>query len=467
MKRDVAYDLAEFAVNLKIGDLPESAVRAVKNDIFDSLATGMAGNSAKGVQEMVDLAREWGGAEQATLFGFGDKVPAQIAAWINTVQIHGYDFDDTHDTAMLHSGAVVIPAALAASELVENASGADVFCAITAGLEIHLRLGLASTIGIVDSGWVYTPLMGIFAAVAAAGRVLGLDVPQMVNAFGIVYSQCGGTYQAITDSAWTKRIQPGFASQAAIVACQMAQKGVEGVKNTFEGKYGFYHNYLNNHYNPEPLKKDLGKVYVVETMNFKPWPCGRPVHPPINIGIEARKKFDYDPEEIKHVEIRLNEHLVSSGCTPEEARKYPKTIVDAQFSIPYTCAAALIYGKVGLSDFTDEAIRREDVLRLAPKIDGVIDGEYEKNYHAKVCPVDIKIEMNDGNVYEYHLEHTLGGADRPMTEADLYEKMKGCVEFSAIRRPADTADLVKDLIYRMETLENCSQIIQTMVGIRQ
>lgn len=466
MERDVAYDLAEFAVNLKIQDIPKAAMEAAKNDIFDSLATGMAGNSAKGVQEMVDLAREWGGAKQATLFGFGDKVPAQTAAWINTVQIHGYDFDDTHDTAMLHSGAVVIPAALAASELTGGASGAEVLCAITAGLEIHLRLGLASTIGIVDSGWVFTPLMGIFAATAAAGRVIGLTSDEMVNAFGIAYSQCGGTYQAITDSAWTKRIQPGFASQAAVVACQMAKKGIEGVKNTFEGKYGFYHNYLTNHYNPEPLKKGLGKEFVVETMNFKPWPCGRPVQPSINIGIEARQKFDYDPEKIKHVEIRLNEHLVSSGCTPEEPRKYPKTIVDAQFSIPYTCAAALINGKVGLADFTDEAIKREDVLRLAPKIDGVIDEEYEKNYHAKVCPADIKIEMEDGTIYEHHLEYTLGGPDRPMTSEDLYDKMKGCVEFSAIKRPEGIADVVKNLVDNMETLDNCNEIVQAMVGIQ-
>lgn len=464
MERDVAWKLAEFAANIEIEDLPASAIAGTKRDLFDSLATGLAGDTAKGLAEIIELAREWGGSEQATVFGFGCKFPAHVVARINTVIIHGYDFDDNHDTAMLHSGAVVVASALAAAEKIGGVSGSELLCALTAGLEIHIRLGLASTIGIVDSGWVFTPLMGIFAAVAAVGRVLRLMPEQIVSAFGIAYSQCAGTYQAITDSAWTKRIQPGFASDAAVVACEMAQKGIYGIQNTFEGKYGFYHNYLNNHYNPEPLKKGLGKEFIVDTMGFKPWPCGRPVHPSINVSIEAHRKFHPDPEQIEYVEIRMNQHLWSSGCTPEETRKYPKTIVDAQFSIPYTSACALIYGKVGLSDFTEEGIRRENVLKLAPRINGAVDEAYERNYHARVCPVDILIEMKDGTVYRHHVEHTLGGPQNPMSEDDFFEKMQGCLQFSSIEREADTACRLREMVNHLETLDNSNEIVKAMTG---
>ena len=150
-EEDIAFKLAEFASSLRVEDMSEAAIAATKRDIFDSLSTGLAGCSAMGVKEMIELAEEWGGAEQATVFGCGKKFPAHVAAWINTVQIHGYDYDDNHDTAMLHSGAVVVSSALAAAEKVGGVSGADLLAGIAAGLDIHCRLGLATTIGIVES----------------------------------------------------------------------------------------------------------------------------------------------------------------------------------------------------------------------------------------------------------------------------------------------------------------------------
>ncbi len=138
-------------------------------------------------------------------------------------------------------------------------SGRDFIAAVTAGLDIHCRLGLASTIGIVESGYVYTPLLGIFGGAAAAGRIMKLTSEEMLNAFGIVYAQCAGNYQAITDSAWTKRFQPGFASRAAVEAVQLAKKGIIGAKNIFEGKFSLYHVYLHDRYDPEVARKGLGR----------------------------------------------------------------------------------------------------------------------------------------------------------------------------------------------------------------
>lgn len=462
MPRDIAFDLAEYAANIQYDQLPASAIAATKKDIFDSLATGLAGSSVQGVRELLDLAESWGGTPQATTFVFGKKFPANVTAMINTVMIHGYDYDDTHDVAMMHCGNLMVSCALAAAEMVGGVSGKDLIAAITAGLDIHCRLGIATTVGIVESGYIYTPLLGVFGAAATAGRIMGLTPAQMVNAFGIAYSQAAGNMQAVRDSGWTKRIQPGFASRAGIVACEMAKRGVVGAQNTFQGMYGLYHVYLHDRYDPAVITKDLGKVFTHEDLAFKPWPCGRPNQPPINACIEARARFHLDPAQIRHVNIYTNEHLYSAACTPKEMRQHPTAVVEGQFSIPYSAACALVNGKVGLSDYTLEGIRRPDVLAMAAKIDGVVDPEIEKAYHARVCPVRVEIELNDGTVLTHSMEYTLGCKEKPMADQDFLAKMDDCVRFAALSLPKDTAEHIRTLIDGLDELADSNELVKAM-----
>lgn len=462
MSKDIAFEFSEYAVNLKISNMPDSAIEATKVNIYDSLSCGIAGSAAIGVKELLQLAEMWGGNPQATTFAFGKRIPAPLAAMINTVQIHGFDYDDNHDTAMLHSGAVVCGAAFAAAERMGGVPGADLLAGIAAGLDIHCRLGLAATVGIVESGFIYTALMGGFAAVAAAGRIMGLTEEQMVNAFGTVLSMAAGTYMTVTDSAQTKALQAGFASKAAIEACEIAKLGIRGVQNTFEGVQGFYQTYLNGKYNPDVLRKDLGLFFAQEGMGYKPWPCGRPNHPPINACLEAREKYNPKPEEIKRVELGMNEHLYRASIYPVEVRKHPKTVLEGRFSIPYNCACAFVNGKVGLMDYTEKSIQREEILSLAEKIDGVIDQEIEKNYRARVCPIRVKIEMKDGRVFEHYMEKTLGSPEKPMTEEIIRAKIEDCMEMSAVPHEKDLPEKLKNAIYNIETLQNSNTIIALM-----
>jgi len=465
MTQDVAYRLAEYITSLKYEDIPASAIEATKTDIYDSLSTAIVGSSALGVKEWIELAEEWSGTPQATVFVFGKKFPAPVAAAINTVMIHGYDYDDTHDISMMHCGAIAVSCALAAAERQGGVSGAELLTAITIGLDLHCRLGLATTIGIVESGWVYTTILGIFSAVATAGRIMGLTKDEIINAFGIAYAQTAGNYQAITDSAWTKRLQPGFASQAGITACLLAKKGVQGAKNVFEGKYGLFHVYLQDRYNPAAVTEDLGVKFTHEDLAFKPWPCCRPNQPPINACLEARERFHLDPEQVEHVELRMNEHFYVCSCTPVEVRKKPKTIVDCQFSIPYSCACALVNGKLGLADYTEEGLGRPDVLAMAARIDGVIDEEIERNFRAKVCPIIVKIRLKDGTLLEHRLDVTLGCREKPMTSQDRKEKMEDCIRFSAMPMPEGTADRLKELVDGLTSLESSNAIVSAMCAV--
>ncbi|HSW20287.1 MAG TPA: MmgE/PrpD family protein, partial [Ramlibacter sp.] len=203
---DLVREVAHFAATIDAARLDDAVLKAVKSNILDTLSCALAGSSAKAIAEVAGLVQEWGGAPQADLLVLGGKYPAHHAAWVNGGMSHARDFDDTHDGAILHAGVTAVPAALAAGQLRGQLSGADLIAAVAAGLEVTCRLGVAIQVDIIESGFIYTSLLGYFGATAAAGRALGLTPEEMVNAFGIVYSSVAGNHQVTRDASLMKRL---------------------------------------------------------------------------------------------------------------------------------------------------------------------------------------------------------------------------------------------------------------------
>src|SRR5262249_27757104 len=241
---EFAADYAAFTAALRGEALPPQIAAAVRTNLLDTLACATAGRTAPGVTEVATLAAEWGGAPQALIWGTATRVPAHHAAWVNGMMAHARDYDDTHDAAVLHAGVSVVPAALAAAELNPNATGHDLLAGIAAGLELVCRLGVATRISIIESGFIYSSLFGYFGAAAAAARVAGLDAAATQNAIGIAYSQAAGTHQVTRDAALMKRMQPGLAAKAGVMAVQLAQRGISGAQNVFDGIDGLFRTYL-------------------------------------------------------------------------------------------------------------------------------------------------------------------------------------------------------------------------------
>src|SRR6516162_4915380 len=122
---DLAVDLSRFVTTLDATKLDAAVVEAVKTNILDTLSCALAGSSAKAIAEVSGLVREWAGTPQADMFVFGGKFPAHQAAWVNGGMSHARDYDDTHDTAVLHAGVSSVPAAIAAGQLRGGLSGAE------------------------------------------------------------------------------------------------------------------------------------------------------------------------------------------------------------------------------------------------------------------------------------------------------------------------------------------------------
>ena len=166
-----AERFAAQAIDTRLADLPMEARQRAAVYVLDSLGVGIAGSSVEGAQDLLRVASGWG-APSASVWGRRERLAAPAAAFINAWQMHNQEFDCLHEGAVVHVMASVLPAALAAAETRGGVSGAELIVAVAVGVDIAAGLGLASRAGF---RFFRPATAGGFGAVAAAGRLLGLD----------------------------------------------------------------------------------------------------------------------------------------------------------------------------------------------------------------------------------------------------------------------------------------------------
>jgi len=455
--------MSEFVKNFtrtRYEDIPAAAVEAVKKEVLDSLATALGGSSKAGVGELVDMVKEWGGSKQSTVIAYGFKCPAPNAAQVNGTMIHALDYDDGHQVALVHIGCVAVSTAFAAAERMGKVSGKELITAIALGGDFMARLGLASKPGsnALSAGWHPTTLFGFLGAAAIAGRIMGLDEEKMINALGLAYHQCGGAGSGVGDGALAKRMGPGLAAKAGITSALMAERGITGERDPLEGRTGLFKTYMGGDYDPRILTADLGKKFEGVNIGNKPYPCCGLTHACIDAALALIARHDIKVDRIKDITVYGGQSVYGLS-QPPEIKKAPRTIIDAQFSVPWVVATALVRGKVTVDDFTDESIKRPEILKLAQKINTRL--EPAMNRHG-VGPGGVTITMQDGTEYTEEVEHCLGSVERPMNFEDVTKKFRECAACSIKPLPADTVDKVIGMVGRLEKLNDATEIIRML-----
>ncbi len=451
---------AKYLTATRYEDLPPAAVAAAKQEVLDSLATALGGSSRAGVAELVDMVKEWGGAKQSTVIGYGLKVPAPSAAQVNGTMIHALDYDDGHQVALVHIGCVAVATAFAAAERMGKVSGKEFITALALGADFVSRLSLASKPGgsIIATGWHPTTLFGFLSSAAIAGRIFGLDEDKMINALGLAYHQCGGAGSGVADGALAKRMGPGLAAKAGVTSALMAERGITGDRDPLEGKTGLYKMYMGGDYDPKALTAGLGKRFEGVNIGDKPYPCCGLTHAAIDAVLALQAKHNIKPDKIKEVTIVASQSAYDLS-QPPEVKKNPRTIIDAQFSVPYVVAVALMQGRVAVGDFTDESVKRPEILKMAQKITTVLDTSM--NRHG-VGPSTVTITMQDGKIYKEHVEHCLGSVERPMSLDDIARKFRECAPSSIKPLSKEKIEKVVDMVGHLEKLDDAAEIIRLL-----
>ena len=353
-----------------------------------------------------------------TAIGHSRTLSSASAAFINGTAAHGEDFDDTFEGGPVHAGAVIVPAVLAACER-HKPDGAAALLGIAVGTEVMCRLSTVVPKAVHKAGFHPTAIFGVMGAAAGVSAALGLNAKQIADALGVAGSFAGGIIEYLAEGTWTKRMHPGWAAQSGLRAARLARAGFLGPRTVFEGVHGLFHGFAHTTQgNYNAVTGDFGQVWVTETLAFKPYPCGTMAHPYIDCAKRLAAR-GIKPADIKEMVCEVAEGTVHRLWEPLAAKQRPPNGYAAKFATPYILATGFVKGGVGLGDFTSEAVRDQDVLALAAKVRYVIDPD---NPYPNAFTGHIRCLLNDGSVVEDHQPHFRGGANEPLTRADIEEK---------------------------------------------
>jgi len=439
-------------VEVNYDALPADAVAATKKQILDTLAATVAGSMSESVRRLVELVKDWGGKEESTILGYGGKVPCTNAALVNGWSAAVLDFDDFHDLDFIHTSRGVLPAALAIAERKGAVNGRDFMVALALGTDLAYRMARAALVH-RESGFLLGP--SFFGAAAAASKLLGLDEEKTRNALGIAVMQVCGDGYGLREALNTKGLDGGFQAKAGILAALMAEKGLSGSADPIEGNgFGFYPLYHRNLYTPSLLTEDLGKVFEVVTSSQKPYPCCRWSHTAISATLAMVNEYDIQPDDVAEV-IAYHGPIALSDCEPLEEKRRPRNHY-TQHSLPWAVASAILYRKVGIEHYTEEAIRNTKTLEMAQKVTPKLSPELAHMPFAE--PAVVEIKTKNGKVYSRRVDIVPGSPEDPMSFADTAEKFRYCCSYSAKPVPKETQDKVVQMIERLEDVTDVGQI---------
>lgn len=436
--------ISEFAVNLKYSDLPAEVVNEVKRYLFDSIGCAYGGYHTKDVNILRDIYTNMDGKAEATLIGFGDKIPAVNATLVNSLMIRALDFNDIYWKEDPSHPSDLIPAALSVGEMV-NMSMEDVIVAIVLAYEFEQRLCEFAIPGVRERKWHHATLTQ-FVSPIVAGKLLGLTVDQMVNAIGIngSHNHTIGCPTAGKLTMMKNTVDP-MAVQSGVFAVLMAQKGYSGTEAVFEGKEGLM-DVFGPDWDREKLVGGLGESYRIMQCGMKAFPTEALTHTHITATLKAIIENDIHPDEIEEVEVTTIARAVDILFDPH---KYEPTGREtADHSLPYCVARAIIDRKITTQTFSDEKINDPLLKEVIYKIKGKASQEFEQMFPAKQ-PSRVIVKTKSGAAHEVYLEYPKGDPREPMTTDDIENKFNGLS--ATLLTPTRQAE-IKAMIFDCERL---------------
>jgi 2-methylcitrate dehydratase PrpD len=414
-KISVAERLAERIVALRAGSLPAAVRQKCEELVIDVAGLCVTARNEDYIKAALAGLDDDG---PCTAIGHARTFNAGGAAFVNGTAAHGEDFDDTFEGGPVHAGAVIVPAVLAGCER-HGRDGASALLGIAVGSEVMCRLSTVVPKAVHKAGFHPTAIFGVMGAAAGVGAALGLSAKQIVDALGIAGSFASGIIEYLAEGAWTKRLHPGWAAQSGYRAALLARGGFLGPRTVFEGMHGLFHGFAHTTKGDyEALVDAFARNWVIETLAFKPYPCGTMAHPYIDCARRLAAR-GIKPADIKEMICEAAEGTVHRLWEPLAAKQRPPNGYAAKFATPFILATGFVRGGVGLDAFTDKAVHDEAVLSVASKVRYVID---PNNPYPKAFTGHIRAVLNDGRVIEERQPHFRGGANEPLTRADIEEK---------------------------------------------
>ncbi len=446
--------VVDFVRGTAFGDVPPSAVELIKKQVLAVLGTTVAGASADGCEAVVNMAKEIGGAPEASILVHGGKVPAQQAAFVNGVMARALDFCDALAPGA-HIGSAAIPAALAASELAGGCSGKDFLTAVAVGCELAVRLNLGEP---EYDGFDPTGVAVPFASTAAAAKILRLSEKETWNALALAFNKCGASFQANVDGSLAVRVIEGWVAESGVTCARLAGRGITGPVNFLDGVYGYFHLFGRDRVSPEKVLSGLGATYEVRKLVFKKYPsCGLTQgSTDVILGLMADEGIESG--DVERVEITVPPYTYKLVGHPFQVGSNPK--VNAQFSIRYCVASALLRKGSKLAYFEEAMIRDPEVLRLAEKVEVISEADMEKRGHT---PLDMRVLMKSGKEHLKSIDFVPGFPEKPLSGEEHMQRFRDCLGFAAKPVPEKQADAIIRAVDGLDAMDDVRGLVPLLL----
>ncbi|HYZ43021.1 MAG TPA: MmgE/PrpD family protein [Stellaceae bacterium] len=447
----LTQELGRFVADVSFERLPAEAIEVARIGFIDCIATMIAGAGDPAPQLLRRTLQPAGG--DASLYFSGDKGPAPEAAWINGTAGHALDYDDVASLRG-HPSTVLVPAILAEGEALD-ASGRDMLAAYVAGYEAWAELAWRDPGHHHRKGWHPTGIFGPIGAAAACASLRRLDAQRTSHALALAASQSSGIMANF--GTMTKPFHAGRSAHSGLMAARLAEFGFTGSADAIEHPQGFLSAVSPaGEVDRETPACGLGSEWKIVRyrLGIKKYPACYCTHRALDAMLELLARRPLRPEEIDTITVSLSD---THSLILRNHR--PQTGLEAKFSIEFAMAAAVIARRAGLAEYNDAFVRRADVQDLMRKVVVETNRDYDPEVSGASVWDQVRVDFAGGGSLESEkVRRARGHADRPLSEAELFEKFRGCLDAGAARIAPEV------LFDRLKHLEDLSARELTKIG---
>jgi 2-methylcitrate dehydratase PrpD len=460
MTGDITAALVEFTQAAPLTDVPDAVIDRAKIHILDTLGLALAGSVSDAARIVRDHLVSQGLTQSGSvIFATGLSAPPRFAAFANATAIHADNFDDTTPqvradrTGGIHASGAVLPAVLAIGQAVD-ASGGDLIASYLVGVEVASRLNHTIDARHYGDGFHTTGTMNVFGAVCAVAHLSGLPAAQTVNAIGIAAGQASGVRRNF--GAMAEILHPAQAAESAIVAVDLASRGLTAASDALDGPVGYFAAAAGGFDAAEIVGK-LGTPWVFEDPGvwIKPHPNGALTHPGAGCLLDLMTKSDIAPERISGISVRTNERVLKTLI-----HHNPEDGMQAKFSMEFTLSIIALEGQAGLAEFTTDNLNRADVRAMMNKVDYTAYDDGEDGYTNVTTLIDIT--LNDGRVVSGRADHARGSTKSPMSFDDVAAKFRQCAAYCG--HPADRVAAIEDSVVDLDRSKELTGILNALIS---
>jgi 2-methylcitrate dehydratase PrpD len=407
-------ELARFAVNLTLDQIPEAVLLRAEDLLLDVLASILAGARNRPVVSVDTFARAMGPHEGAAEVLISRRQTSPLfAAMVNAAAAHVVEQDDVHNGSVFHPGAVVFPPALAIAQMLGR-SGSDLLVAAVAGYEVGIRVG--EFLGRSHYRIFHTTgTAGTIAAAVTVGRLLHLNEEQMLNAIGSAGTQAAGLWEFLRDAADSKQLHTAKAAADGLTAALLAKDGFTGARRILEGVQGMGAG-MSTDADPARLTDRLGQRWALAETSFKFHASCRHTHPAADAFLQVVTEHNLLPADIDSVVT----HVHQGAIDVLGPVTHPATVHQSKFSMGTVLALIVRGRRAALVDF-DEALGDAEVARLRDRVTMALDAEVDSAYPQRWIG-KVTVRTTDGRVLTGRVDEPKGDPGNTLSRPEIEAK---------------------------------------------